>query len=464
MPANDPILVLQMQRIGDLILTFPLFAWLKIMFPENPVWVVAEEKFFTPLMPLSPSVTYFPWSEYTPLKNRSFKMILNLSIRPEAARLTAELKAETKIGPMQNKDNSTHVNGNWQLYRTSLTRNNRHNLFHWTDLNALDIVPPKIMGAVKWPAPVENLDVKRIGVFLGASEPYKKPSVWFWRALMNSLLKKGYRTVVFGGAMENDFCHQVLKDYGGPVANYCGKLSLAEITPLSRSLSLFITPDTGPMHLAAWAGAKVLNLSMGNVNCHETGPYQPGHWVLKSKVSCYGCWECTKPGYYCHNGYSPMRAASLSTLLAAGRSDSLAKMKVPGLELMQSGYDRHSLHRLNEFWPAGNTARNLLSQFWQRFFGHIFGLWDESRPRAASKALKAGHPKIRARLAREIPKLGRMVAKASTRGLDRSDWEHFLPLARPLASYIQMYLQNNNHSQKSLAESARLIELLANLV
>lgn len=50
--SADPVLVLQLQRMGDLILTFPLLSRLKQRWPGHPVWVVAEPQFFRELMPL----------------------------------------------------------------------------------------------------------------------------------------------------------------------------------------------------------------------------------------------------------------------------------------------------------------------------------------------------------------------------------------------------------------------------
>ena len=43
-PDNAPILVLQMQRMGDLVLTFPLLAWLRAEHPRRPLWGGGEEK------------------------------------------------------------------------------------------------------------------------------------------------------------------------------------------------------------------------------------------------------------------------------------------------------------------------------------------------------------------------------------------------------------------------------------
>ena len=58
--SNAPVLILQMQRMGDLILTFPLMGWLQQHAPEHPLWVVSEPSFFQELMELAPKAVFFP--------------------------------------------------------------------------------------------------------------------------------------------------------------------------------------------------------------------------------------------------------------------------------------------------------------------------------------------------------------------------------------------------------------------
>ncbi len=53
MTDKRPILILQMQRMGDLILSYPLMIWLTRRYPGHPIFVAAEETFYKPLMPLS---------------------------------------------------------------------------------------------------------------------------------------------------------------------------------------------------------------------------------------------------------------------------------------------------------------------------------------------------------------------------------------------------------------------------
>jgi len=185
--VKKPILVIQMQRMGDLILSFPLFLWLERAFPGHPVWVMAEPIFARPLMRLSPQVRYFEYAQEAKLRQQDFHLVVNLSHRPQSMDLAGSLRCDSLVGGYTRKG-VTRIEGDWQEYRLSLTHNNRHNRFHWADLNAMDVVPHRIMQRTGWPAPrVMPPEIHRIGLFLGASEPDKRPGPGFWADLVVEL-------------------------------------------------------------------------------------------------------------------------------------------------------------------------------------------------------------------------------------------------------------------------------------
>ncbi|MDP3428767.1 MAG: glycosyltransferase family 9 protein, partial [Desulfomicrobium sp.] len=285
---KKPILVIQMQRMGDLILSFPLFLWLERVFPGHRVWVMAEPAFARPLMRLSPQVRYLDYAHGDELRAEAFHLVINLSHRPESMTLAGSLRSEKLVGGYI-RDGVTRIAGDWQEYRLSLTNNNRHNHFHWADLNALDVVPLQTLAATRWPEPrVMPREVRQVGLFLGASEPDKRPTAVFWAALVKELERRALVPVLLGGPAEIALCREVQRLAARPVASACGSLGLDRFAMFGQNLAAMITPDTGPMHLAAWSGLMVLNLSMGPVHAFETGPYQPGHVVLRSARDCVG--------------------------------------------------------------------------------------------------------------------------------------------------------------------------------
>ncbi|WP_321402309.1 glycosyltransferase family 9 protein [Maridesulfovibrio sp.] len=463
-----PILVLQMQRMGDLVLSFPLFLWLERTYPGHPIWVVAEESFFRPLMSVSPRVYYFPWEGVSVLRQKKYELILNLSIRPQAAELAGELQAEAKLGPVAAKGGATHILGNWQLYRASVVENNRHNLFHWADLNALDCVPLSSLAGTRWPKPrTLHKDSNRIGLFLGASEEAKRPAVSFWAGLCSELLKRGLRPVLFGGPMEKGMGQEVARLSKGPVLDMSGKLNLGELIAVGQSLQLFITPDTGPMHLAAWSGLKVLNLSMGNVNPWETGPYQNEHYVLRSTMSCaLGCWTCSRDKLYCHTPFTPSRIAVAAKRMIIEDRSGLCKMNMPGLRLSLSTRNRDGVYSLKQLSGSISQAGDLLGRFWQQYFGAVFGLWDAEGACRVWDDFAGRQPDLAAKMAAHLPRLGKEFSRGLARStsLDDSFWNSCPLILRQFTGFIHLFLQNGGYSRESWIKVLSYYEQLASIL
>ncbi|MFN2269166.1 MAG: glycosyltransferase family 9 protein, partial [Desulfonatronovibrio sp.] len=184
---DKPVLVLQMQRMGDLILSFPLFLWLRNMYPERKIRVVAEKSFYEGLVSLSPEVLYIPWEMYEHALKEKYSLVVNLSHRSKAAWLTGKVKADNIIGPYLDGKGVLRISGDWQLYRSSIVHNNRYNRFHWAELNALDVVGQKLIKRTRWNPVKIDPGNKRIGVFIGASDEIKRPAPDFFALLCREL-------------------------------------------------------------------------------------------------------------------------------------------------------------------------------------------------------------------------------------------------------------------------------------
>ena len=520
---ESPILIFQMQRMGDLVLSFPLLGWLAGLFPGHPIWVVGEKVFFDPLMPLSPPVTYFNHGEEPDFTGISFKAVINLSHRPEAAALAGRVKSDILIGPYRDRQGRLLIKGDWQLYRASLTHNNRHNRFHWADLNALDIIPASLMLRTVWP-PARPLPGRavgglsggtspeqepggplpsghdpavltpksgaRIGLFLGASEPDKHPDAGFWTTLTRRLLRDGHKPALLGGPAEQDLGAAVAGGLKAHSLNLCGRFSVSALARFISELDLFITPDTGPMHIAAWTGTPVLNLSLGPVNPWETGPFSPGHHVVRSSLDCVGCWRCVNKTVACKEDMTAGKIASLvEALLAGERPDAAFSERTgAGLELLRSRRGLYGLYELEELFrfaprlresggngrPGGledeepHAVRQAASQFWKCWFGVLFGRFTNQEDAAAWAALRAEHPETAEQARGGAAALAVSLARGMRGGhhgpLEDADFWMRAPLVlRPLSGYIQMYAQNALGDRAALLHSLSLLERVADL-
>lgn len=72
--------------------------------------------------------------------------------------------------------------------------------------------------------------------------------------------------------------------------NLGGRTTLRELACLYRHAALLVTTDSGPMHLAAAVNTPVVSL-FGPTDPLRTGPYGPGHRVVRKDLSCMPCFR-----------------------------------------------------------------------------------------------------------------------------------------------------------------------------
>lgn len=100
--------------------------------------------------------------------------------------------------------------------------------------------------------------------------------------------------VVFIG---DESCQLTIKEICGTLGkdaiNLAGLTSLRELMCVISLCDLFLTNDSGPMHIAAAFGVPVLAL-FGSTSQVMTGPYKTGD-VIDKKVTCAPCFKRTCP-------------------------------------------------------------------------------------------------------------------------------------------------------------------------
>ncbi|HEX3627022.1 MAG TPA: lipopolysaccharide heptosyltransferase II [Verrucomicrobiae bacterium] len=104
--------------------------------------------------------------------------------------------------------------------------------------------------------------------------------------------------ILFGGNNDKDLTNQIQSALGGEasVFNVAGKTSLRELMSLMKLCRLFLTNDTGPMHVAAALGVPVVAI-FGSTSPELTAPLMANEsslQILASDAPCSPCFlrEC----------------------------------------------------------------------------------------------------------------------------------------------------------------------------
>jgi len=109
--------------------------------------------------------------------------------------------------------------------------------------------------------------------------------------LADRLIQEKNAVIVFtGSADDRPVIGRIVSMMKHKAENRAGETTLKEVAALASLSNLFITTDTGPMHLAAAAGAEVLAL-FGPTAPWRTGPYGESHIVVRKGLKCSPCFQ-----------------------------------------------------------------------------------------------------------------------------------------------------------------------------
>lgn len=151
---------------------------------------------------------------------------------------------------------------------------------------------------------ISEEDLKFVGGFLN-KEAIKKddflvainpggnwlPKRWlkeYWAVLADSLIDEfGARVIITGGYSDISLAEEIRSLMKEKPIVACGVFNLKQLGALCKRSSLFITADTGPLHIANAVGVKKIVALFGPTSPNITGPYPLKNViVLQKEVGC----------------------------------------------------------------------------------------------------------------------------------------------------------------------------------
>lgn len=106
--------------------------------------------------------------------------------------------------------------------------------------------------------------------------------------------KWGARILLFGSAKERDICEGVSRGMRHTPLNLCGRTSLGQAMGLVSLCHLFVTNDSGLMHISAALDVPTVAI-FGSTNPDATGPRGSRGRIVRHKVECAPCLKSVCP-------------------------------------------------------------------------------------------------------------------------------------------------------------------------
>jgi len=147
----------------------------------------------------------------------------------------------------------------------------------------------------------------------GSKDTFKRwPKDHFISTAKYILEKESTQIIITGNKGERELCNDLAEKIPGAIS-LAGKLSLRELAALIKQASMFITGDTGPMHIAFSQGTPTIAL-FSPTNPLVCGPHQMQNaHIVSRKPTCMPCLKkkCQKP--FCMMQIAPKEIGDIVT-------------------------------------------------------------------------------------------------------------------------------------------------------
>lgn len=304
MKTYQNILIVKLSSLGDVIHASPCAQALRELYPQAKITWIVEQNFAGLLLgaPVLDEVIQVDlgylrkaslvnaWAYLSSLKQalreRQFDLVLDMQGLFKSALIAWMTGCKERFGYGWQRE------GSWLISRGI---NGEHAKDHviqayldvvrYLGSNVVEPVFPlpdlseakaKIFGLLDGAAPPNN----RIVLAPGASKANKEWPLTHYISLAKMLTADGWNVVVAGGKGDIDKGRQLTEAVHG-VIDLTGKTSLQELAALLADATLFVSGDTGPLHIAVAVGVPIVAL-YGPTRPERTGPYGKRATVLRA--------------------------------------------------------------------------------------------------------------------------------------------------------------------------------------
>lgn len=309
--SREKFLVVQTSFLGDVVLTTPVLTEIRRRHPNSWLAVLCTPQARS-LLEGNPDVDEIIaddkkgfdrgwkglWHKAADLRSRGFTIALALHKSFRTALLLFLARIPFRIGFRQS--------AGWFLYHRRVEREaTLHDVErNLSILKPLGITSAECLKAVRveaGPGTRESVEstFRSLGIFQneltfglnpGSVWPTKRWSVESYADLMIRLKRRySCRILLFGGPEDGDIARSVQTLSGDLGVNLVGKIALRELSSALDKCSVFITNDSGPMHVAVARGVPVVAIFCATTPSLGFYPYTSKAVVVEKELACRPC-------------------------------------------------------------------------------------------------------------------------------------------------------------------------------
>ncbi len=316
------ILVINLMHIGDLMLVTPVLRTLRTNFPSAHIALLADKK-LADLVQYNEHIdecllldkkgaddNLFDFAKFIfKIREKKFDLIINLHRNERASALAAFGGAKKTVG---------YSKPGFSLFFTQVLPNLKavkHQIHSHFDVLRQAVGIEKIDdGGLEMTIPDEKkieaakifsenfpAGTKVVAFNIGASWPTKRWIDDYFAECADILIGRGYGVAFLGGTMDEKIvadCVAKMREKNNPLLKiFTGKFSLAVLAGFLDKCVLFLTTDSGPMHIGVARNIPIVTM-FGSSPVPGFYPYDAKDILIKTPEPCHPCGKhiCPKSG------------------------------------------------------------------------------------------------------------------------------------------------------------------------
>lgn len=304
------ILVRATNWVGDAVMSLPALRALHEKFPSAEISILAKpwtadlygrERFYHRVIPYTPKNLASKYHAALALRSENFDCAILLQNAFEAALVAFAARIPERIGYARD--------GRSLLLTRAIPVPKpgeipRHERFYYLELlrraGILEKLPESEMIRLEGAPSARLAGLERfralglgetiVGVSPGAA--YGTAKQWlpdrFASAASRVAQDLGANIAIFGSASERELCASVAQACTSPAKNLAGETTLAEFIDMAAACRVYLTNDSGAMHIASALGVPTVAV-FGATDDVGTGPTGPLVRIVREPVECSPC-------------------------------------------------------------------------------------------------------------------------------------------------------------------------------
>jgi heptosyltransferase II len=308
--SYNKILVRATNWVGDAVMSLPALRALRQRFPNAEISILAKpwvadlyrrEPFCDRMIPYTPRNWREKWRAGSDLAAGRFDCAILLQNAFEAAAVAFLARIPERIGYARDGRSLLLTRAVAVPHPGEIPR---HERFYYLELlrraGIIEALPENdgihLAGAdaarqagIAW-FRAAGLGDTVIGISPGAA--YGNAKRWlperFAEAASRVARELGASVAIFGSKDERELCGTIAAAISAPVKNFAGETSLAEFIDLAAACRVYLSNDSGGMHVASALGVPTVAI-FGATDDATTGPAGPLAVVVREPVECSPC-------------------------------------------------------------------------------------------------------------------------------------------------------------------------------